>query len=69
LTTRPEKTLAANAREGIIAEWTRDACLVGVDVGGSGHYGGNLSRSARSARRPSGLLGAEEIAPRQLLRL
>jgi hypothetical protein len=42
LTTRPKKTLAANACEGIIAESTRDAYLVGVDVGGSGHYGGKL---------------------------
>jgi hypothetical protein len=42
LTTRRKKTLAANERESIIAEWTRDADLVGVDGGGSGHYCGKL---------------------------
>ena len=37
LTSRPKKTLAAHPRESIAVEWTRDACLVGIDVGSGGH--------------------------------
>jgi hypothetical protein len=38
----PKKKLAANDRESIIAEWTRDAYLVGTDVGSNRHYRGKL---------------------------
>jgi hypothetical protein len=42
LTSRPKKTLAAHPRESIAIEWTRDACLVGIDVGGGGHQAAKL---------------------------
>jgi hypothetical protein len=37
-----KKTLAAHPRESIAVEWARDACLVGPDVGGGGHYAAKL---------------------------